>query len=123
MNTNVSKLKGAARGAVTLVLLACAGSKEKAATDTLASVDTVKPAPVTAAQPDSTQRADTTLPSRKPPRVGSVDSVVKVPKPPVQAKDTAHLGRDSAIKIDVNDPRRTLPTVPATPPKKPQEHE
>lgn len=124
MNTRLSKLRYSVHGAIALALLACAGSKEKPSTDTLASIDTVKPAPVTTSQPDSSKQIDTTPPpNRKPPKVGPADTVAKKPTPPVQARDTAHLGRDSVIRIDPNDPRRQLPTVPPTPPKKPQERE
>ena len=89
--------------------------------DTLAAVDTLKPA--VASLPDSgavaAPRQDT---ATRPATTAKASSTTKTQPAAskqtgtVVARDTAHLGRDSVIRINPNDPRRQLPTIP---PKKP----
>jgi hypothetical protein len=97
-----------------LVLLAfagCASPPPQGDSAALAGIDTLKAAPA-----DSTLAADsgvaTAEPTPRPPTSSTKSSTKTVGA--TTATDTAHLGRDRAIKINTRDPRRRLPTVDTT---------
>lgn len=110
--------------AAAVVAVGCSPSPRASDTTSgLAAIDTVKPAPGMAAQDTVTSLARVDTPrtatgtkTRATKTATRATATTKTKTPVVQARDTAHLGRDSVIRIDPRDPRRQLPTVP---PKKP----
>jgi hypothetical protein len=99
-------------GVLLAVLGSCATPKPNADSTALA-VDTVKPAPVTVQSPDTTTTTTTkttTTTTKTKTKAGTSA------KTSAKQKADSHLGRDSVIKFDPNDPKRQLPTIP---PKKP----
>ena len=116
MMRSSARLLTRSAGLAVMALGACASPKPGTDTTDATGLDTLKPAMASMQAPDTvkpapavtkttTKRTSTTTTSTKTTSTKSV-------------KDTAHLGRDSAIKIDTRDPRRQLPTIP--PQKPPQ---
>ena len=91
---------------------ACASPKQNADTTQAMAVDTVQPAMASTQAAETTKTATVSTTTTTTKKTSSKTISAKT------AKDTAHLGRDSAIKIDTRDPRRQLPTIP--PQKPPQ---
>lgn len=101
------------------MLAACAPARQAADTTSAPAVDTLKPSMVPAPAPDTLRAARS--PRADSPRAGDSKPAAATTRTSTSSKrvstrDTAHLGRDSVIRIDPRDPRRQLPTVP---PKKP----
>jgi hypothetical protein len=95
-------------GLVLFAIVACSPPKEKADTTALPAMDTVKPAPPAAQLPaegsaKAVTQTKSSAPTTKATRTSGRDSV---------------LGRDSVIRFDLTDPRRTL-GKPDTTKKKP----
>lgn len=113
---------GCARGgwlsafAMALVLQACARGKPSGDTTEALTVDTVKPAVVTAPTPDTMRRAQRDPLSTRSSRATRAEDTIALrdttTRTSVSTKDTAHLGRDSVIRRNPRDPRYQLPTVP-----------
>lgn len=121
--------------AVAATAAACASPKPASdTTETLAAVDTLKPAVV--ATPDSVGASTTAMtPAPKPTTSTKATKATKATSsssatkpttgtkttPPrdtaLVARDTTHLGRDSVIRINPRDPLRKIP--PVKPPVKP----
>lgn len=99
-----------------VAVAACASPKERADT-TIPAIDTLKAATDSMPARDTTSAAPVATKTAPVPGLPPARTETTSAKQPTATKDTAHLGRDRAIKINPRDPRRQLPTVDTT--KKP----
>lgn len=92
---------------VVFAVVACATPKPAADTASAAGVDTLKPAVV--ATPKSAGATSVAAGATTGAKT-SGRTPVPIAKSSKVATDTAHLGRDSVIRINPRDPKRQIPT-------------
>ena len=107
----LSALRSGLSAAVLVALFGACATPKSNADSTALAVDTVKPAPAAVQSSETTTTTKTTTTTTKTKTKAGTSA-----KTSAKQKADAHLGRDSVIKFDPNDPRRQLPTIP---PKKP----
>ena len=100
--------------AISLVAIAslAACAPQQADADSMAAantIDTVKPVVVAAPDTDSVAVGPTSSTGTKTARPTSTTAPARRDTPLV-TRDTAHLGRDSVIRINPRDPKRMIPT-------------